>query len=237
MVVERLRWRRNFCSEEFAYLRARAARPVKVTIISAQHAAAWYEPDKSAGAYPTREAYLADVVDITRREVAELVRLGCTYIQIDGPHYAALLDPQFREGFRQRGANPDRMMEACIEMENAVMGSHPGVTFGLHVCRGNNRSMFLPGGGYEPIAARNGAEALGILSRGTPPALMLLDLRMPVMDGWQFRREQKQDAAIADIPLIVITATGKRPVLIDADELVMKPLDLTRLFDAIDRYC
>ena len=67
--------------------------------------------------------------------------------------------------------------------------------------------------------------------------MILLDLMMPVMDGWQFRREQKQDPAIADIPLIVITATGKRPVLIDADELVMKPLDLGRLFEAIERYC
>jgi CheY-like chemotaxis protein len=65
----------------------------------------------------------------------------------------------------------------------------------------------------------------------------LLDLMMPVMDGWQFRKEQKQDADIAGIPLVVITATGKRPVLIDAAELVMKPLDLTQLFAAIERYC
>ena len=57
--------------------------------------------------------------------------------------------------------------------------------------------------------------------------MILLDLMMPVMDGWQFRKEQKQDADIAGIPLVVITATGKRPVLIDAAELVMKPLDLT----------
>ena len=44
-------------------------------------------------------------------------------------------------------------------------------------------------------------------------------------------------AEIAGIPLVVITATGKRPVLIDAAELVMKPLDLTQLFSAIERYC
>ena len=67
--------------------------------------------------------------------------------------------------------------------------------------------------------------------------MILLDLMMPVMDGWQFRTEQKQEPDIADIPLVVITATGKRPVLIDAAELVMKPLDLSRLFEAIERYC
>lgn len=154
VVVERLRWLRSLCAEEFTYMRSRAKRPVKVTLISAQHAAAWYEPDKSKAAYPTRESYLTDVVDIMLREVEELVRLGCTYIQIDGPQYAAFLDPQLREGFRQRGGDPDRLMDTCIEMDNAIIGHHPGVTFGLHVCRGNNRSMFLGGGGYEPIAEK-----------------------------------------------------------------------------------
>ncbi len=154
VVVERLRWRRPMCAEEFVYLRARARRPVKTTLISAQQAAAYYDPEKSRAAYPTRDAYLADVVDFTRREIAELVRLGCTYIQIDAPQYAALLDPAIREGYRQRGSDPDRLIDTCIEMDNAVTGDHPGVTFGIHICRGNNQSMFYASGGYEPIAER-----------------------------------------------------------------------------------
>jgi 5-methyltetrahydropteroyltriglutamate--homocysteine methyltransferase len=154
VVVEKLRWRRSMCTEEFAYLRARTARRSKVTLISSQQAAAYYDPEKSAGAYPTRDAYLADIVDLTRREVEELVALGCTYIQIDAPQYAALLDPELREGYRRRGSDPDRLIDACIEMDNAVIGAvnHPGVTFGLHICRGNNQSMFYASGGYEPIA-------------------------------------------------------------------------------------
>jgi len=152
VVVEKLRWRRSMCGEEFVYLRARAARPTKVTLISSQQAAAYYDPEKSAGAYLTRDAYLADVVDLTRREVEELVRLGCTYIQIDAPQYAALLDPELREGYRKRGSDPDRLIDACIEMDNAVIGQHAGLTFGLHICRGNNQSMFYASGGYEPIA-------------------------------------------------------------------------------------
>ena len=91
--------------------------------------------------------------------------------------------------------------------------------------------------GYTVNCVGNGREALEYLQRSPHPCVILLDLMMPVMDGWQFRREQKQNPSIADIPLIVITATGKRPVLIDADELVMKPLDLGRLFEAIERYC
>ena len=152
VVVEKLRWRRSMCGEEFAYLRARTTRPTKVTLISSQQAAAYYDPAKSAGAYPTRDAYLADIVDFTRREVEELIRLGCTYVQIDAPQYAALLDPALREGYRQRGSDPDRLIDACIEMDNAVIGQHPGITFGLHICRGNNQSKFYASGGYQPIA-------------------------------------------------------------------------------------
>jgi 5-methyltetrahydropteroyltriglutamate--homocysteine methyltransferase len=151
VVVEKLRWRRSMCGEEFAYLRARTDRAAKVTLVSTQQAAAYYDPEKSKSAYPTRDAYLADVVDCTRREVEELIRLGCTYIQIDAPQYAALLDPGLRDGYRQRGSDPDRLIDACIEMDNAVIGHHPGVTFGLHICRGNNQSMFYARGGYDPI--------------------------------------------------------------------------------------
>src|SRR6059036_673099 len=151
VVVERLRWRRSMCAEEWVYLRGHARRPGKTTLISAQQAAAYYDPDRSRAAYATRDAYLADVVDFTRREVAELARLGCTYIQIDAPQYAALLDASIREGYRQRGSDPERLVDTCIEMDNAVIGDHPGVTFGLHLCRGNNQSKFYAAGDYGPI--------------------------------------------------------------------------------------
>ena len=154
VVVERLRWKRGMCSEEWVYLRARKAlsQAGKVTMLSAQQAAAYYDPEKSKAAYPTRDAYLEDIVDFSRREVEELIRLGCTYIQIDAPQYAALLDPQMREGYRQRGSDPDQMIDRCIEMDNAIIDGHPGVTFGIHICRGNNQSKFYASGDYEPIS-------------------------------------------------------------------------------------
>jgi 5-methyltetrahydropteroyltriglutamate--homocysteine methyltransferase len=154
VVVEKLKWRRQMSAEEFTYLRGRTTVPVKVTLISAQQAAAYYDPDKSRSAYPTRDAYLADVVDFTRREIAELGRLGCQYVQIDAPQYAALLDEQIREGYRQRGSDPDRMLDASVELDNAIIRDHPGMTFGIHICRGNYQSMFYASGGYDRIAAQ-----------------------------------------------------------------------------------
>ena len=152
VVVEKLRWRRSMCAEEWTFVRAVAKRPAKVTMLSAQQAAAYYDPEKSRGAYSTRDAYLADIVDISHREVAELARLGCTYVQIDGPQYGALLDARMREGYRQRGSDPEELIDRCIEMDNAIIKGHPGVTFGLHICRGNNQSKFYAEGDYEPIA-------------------------------------------------------------------------------------
>jgi 5-methyltetrahydropteroyltriglutamate--homocysteine methyltransferase len=152
VVVSKLRRKRHMCAEEYTYLRARTDHPAKTTLLSAQQAAAYYDSKKSSGAYPTVDAFLADLVDLLRDEVAELVRLGCTYIQVDSPQYAALIDAKIREGYRQRGNDPDRLLDLSIEMDNAVIGGHPNVTFGLHLCRGNNQSKFYASGDYSPIA-------------------------------------------------------------------------------------
>jgi 5-methyltetrahydropteroyltriglutamate--homocysteine methyltransferase len=152
VVVSKLRRKRPLCAEEFTYLRARTSHPAKTTMISAQQAAAYYDKEKSSTAYPKIDGYLADLVDILRDEVEELIRLGCNYIQGDSPQYAALLDPQLREGYRQRGNDPDRLLDLSTEMDNAVIGDHPGVIFGLHLCRGNNQSRFYASGDYGPIA-------------------------------------------------------------------------------------
>ena len=138
--------------EEFTWLRGRTSKPVKVTLLSAQQAAAYYDPDKSRGAYATRDAYLADLVDFTRREIAELGRLGCDYIQIDAPQYAALLDETIREGYRQRGTTPIGCSTRASSWTTRSSHGHPGITFGLHICRGNHKSMFYASGGYDRIA-------------------------------------------------------------------------------------
>jgi len=140
------------CAEDWTFLRAKARRPGKVTMISAQQAAAYYDPEKSRDAYPTRDAYLADIVDVSRREIDELVRLGCTYVQIDAPQYAALLDPKIRAGYRERGSDPEQLIDRCIELDNAIIENHPGVTFAIHICRGNNQSKFYAEVAYEPIS-------------------------------------------------------------------------------------
>ena len=87
VVVDKLQWRRQMAVEEFIYLRGRTAKPVKVTLLSAQQASAYYDPDKSKGAYPTRDGYLADLVDFTHRAG----RLDPEEVRgLLGPYYARL---------------------------------------------------------------------------------------------------------------------------------------------------
>jgi CheY-like chemotaxis protein len=87
--------------------------------------------------------------------------------------------------------------------------------------------------GYETAAAGNGLEALAAARRARPD-LIVLDLMMPVMDGWQFRSEQRQDPALAAIPVIVISASaGSRAI--DADTYLEKPFSLDRLVEAVAR--
>ena len=161
LTVERPRWlgvvgkltrKRHLSAEEFVYLRARTHRTSKITLPSPSLWANFWSREHSASVYPTLESFLADVVDILREEVNELVRLGATYIQLDAPHYTLLLDPKTRAFYEGQGWTLEKWLSQALEMDNAVMRHFPGVTFGLHLCRGNQGSRWLTEGSYEPIA-------------------------------------------------------------------------------------
>src|SRR6266700_5896943 len=90
--------------------------------------------------------------------------------------------------------------------------------------------------GFEVVACANGREALDRLGAMPAPDLIILDLMMPVMDGWQFRIQQKNDPALAQIPVIAISAdASSKAAAIDAAAYLNKPFDHARLMAAIDR--
>ena len=151
-VVSKLKPRRHLAAEEFTYLRSRAGCTPKVCLPSPSLWANFYEPGVAA-AYGSLDAFLADVVDIMKWEVAELVRLGVTYLQLDAPHYTALLDPDTRAFYEARGWPAKHWLERGIALDNAVMSAFPELTFGFHLCRGNQGSRWLVEGGYDSIAA------------------------------------------------------------------------------------
>jgi len=94
----------------------------------------------------------------------------------------------------------------------------------------------LRGDGYHVVDASNGLEALDCLQKGITPDLILLDLMMPVKDGWQFRIEQKRDPEFASIPVLVLSADDSpKAAVIDAAAYVKKPFDYTTLQTTIER--
>ena len=132
-VVAKLRRRRHLAAEEFVYLRARTSRTAKVTLPSPSLWANFWAAEQSGHVYPTLDSFLSDVVDILREEVAELVRLGAIYIQLDAPHYPLLVDPKMRAFYESRGWTLERWLSQGIELDNAVMAGFPDVTFGIHL--------------------------------------------------------------------------------------------------------
>src|SRR5215471_2901608 len=152
-VIAPVRKRRNLAAEEFTFVRGCTSRQAKVTLPSPSLFANLWSPQSSTGAYPTLDAFLADVVQVLCDEVAELVRLGCTYIQLDAPHYPLLIDPAWRAFYEDRGWPLERWLGYGIELDNAVIDAGRPATFGFHLCRGNQLSRWLVAGGYDAIAA------------------------------------------------------------------------------------
>ncbi len=93
--------------------------------------------------------------------------------------------------------------------------------------------------GYRTVAAADGEEALELLRHGGPYCLVLLDLMMPVKDGWTFRQEQQADPAIADVPVFVVTAAGSpdRTQLGAIKGILHKPVNFKDLLGAVQAFC
>ena len=97
---------------------------------------------------------------------------------------------------------------------------------------------FLELEGFHVETAANGQQALDKLATGVNASVIVLDLMMPVMDGWQFRRRQAEDARIAKIPTIIVSAAGRdRMAQVSADAYLAKPIDMEELLTRVSEFC
>lgn len=132
-VVGKLRRKRHLSAEEFTYLRGCTTRMPKVTLPSPSLFANFWSPSKSVEAYPTLDAFLADVAQIIREEIEELIRLGAMYIQLDAPHYPLILDPTWAAFYESQGRTGEDWIAQGIELDNAVMDGFTETTFAFHL--------------------------------------------------------------------------------------------------------
>jgi 5-methyltetrahydropteroyltriglutamate--homocysteine methyltransferase len=155
-VVERLKLARNLPLEEYRLATAVATRPGKVTVLSADRISQRFAYERSTAVYKDMDDFLADVIAINRQIIASLVEAGCRYIQIDAPGYTAYVDQVSLDRMRARGEDPDANLERSIRADNAMIDGFEGVTFGIHVCRGNPRTVDPASGQVVPQWHREG---------------------------------------------------------------------------------
>jgi 5-methyltetrahydropteroyltriglutamate--homocysteine methyltransferase len=153
-VRERLRLARNPVLDEYRFASGVATRPVKVTLIGPDRIAQRFDYENSRTVYRDIDEFLADVVAIERRMIEELVGAGCRYVQIDAPGYTAYVDEPSLAAMRSRGEDPMQNFARSLAADAALVSGFEGVTFGIHLCRGNQHSMWHREGHYDAIAER-----------------------------------------------------------------------------------
>jgi CheY-like chemotaxis protein len=91
--------------------------------------------------------------------------------------------------------------------------------------------------GYSPLVAKNGREGFEALQGCARPCLILLDLMMPVMNGWEFLDAHRRDVTIATIPVVVVSAIGEAAARLGAQATIKKPVELDSLLKIVRKYC
>jgi 5-methyltetrahydropteroyltriglutamate--homocysteine methyltransferase len=213
-----LRQVRRLTAHESGFLKQHAPGPCKITMPGAMtRALNWYKPGLTDRFYPTRAALVQEFVGMLQREVQALLDEGVAYMQLDSLHYIIrLADPQYRQQVRQAGADPDQELDDTIAADNAALqdARRPGVTVGLHMCRGNNRSAWIATGSYEAIAEKafnalqvdrflleydteraGGFEPLRFVPRGKTVVLGLISSKDPRLESQDLLRRRLDEAA------------------------------------------
>jgi 5-methyltetrahydropteroyltriglutamate--homocysteine methyltransferase len=145
---------RNSLVDDFRFTQSLTDRPVKVTLIGPDRIQQCYDADVSRAVYANTDEFLRDVVAVERQMIGGLAEAGCRYVGIDGPGYTAYVDQDSIAAMRGRGEEPMATMERSIRADNEVVANFPGVTFGIHICRGNRQSMWHREGKYDAIAEK-----------------------------------------------------------------------------------
>jgi len=141
--------RPGLTAKEAAYLRARTDRLIKVALPSPYLLGQrmWSE-ENSRGAYPTRVAFMEALVPVLRAELIALRDAGADIVQFDDPHLCLFVDQRIRAEY----ASPEREIDLCVDLLNAILEGVTGVHTAIHLCRRNKaRAGWVGEGGYGPI--------------------------------------------------------------------------------------
>src|SRR6185295_3595905 len=213
-VSRRLKLERNVPLEEFKRAAPLAKKPLKVSLIGPDRVLQRFDHANSRAAYPSVDDFAEDVVAIQRQMIRQLAEAGCRYVHIDEPGYTAYVDEPSLEAMRKRGEDPQQSFSRSLRANARVVEGFPGVTFGIHLCRGNQRSMWHREGSYDAIAERLFTELphdrflleydspragsfapLRFLPKGKIAVLGLVSTKVPEMESVDALRRRIDEAA------------------------------------------
>lgn len=216
VVGARLRQVRRFAAHESSFLQQHAPGPCKITLPGVMtRAMAWYKPGITDRFYATREDMIEDIVGMLHNEVKALIAEGIDYIQLDSLRYVIqLADPDTRQRMTTQAFN--KAVDETIAVDNRTLqdARGTGVTVGLHMCRGNNRSAWRTSGGYDDIAEKafnllnvdrflleydseraGGFEPLRFIPRDKTAVLGLVSSKTPQLESQDDLRRRIDEAA------------------------------------------
>jgi 5-methyltetrahydropteroyltriglutamate--homocysteine methyltransferase len=223
-VTGRIGCTKPIMTDAFAYLKSIATQTAKVTIPSPSML--YMRGGRNAvssAIYPDLAEFWHDVAVAYRHAIRWLADRGCTYLQLDDVSFAYLCDPNFREGCRRNGDDPDLLPSTYAGAINAALSNRPaGLTVTMHTCRGNFKSSWVAEGGYESVAE----------------AMFSADV-----DGFFMEFDSARAGSFE--PLRYLPA-GKRAVLglvttkqgaIESDEEIKRRIDAAGAYVAADSLC
>jgi 5-methyltetrahydropteroyltriglutamate--homocysteine methyltransferase len=219
--VARLKLERNVPLEEYRRVAPMASRPVKVSLIGPDRVAQRFDYKASQAIYADVDEFMADVVAIQRTMIRQLVDAGCRYVHIDAPGYTAYVDEPSLAAMRARGEDPMQNFARSLKADAELVSGFKGVTFGIHLCRGNQRSMWHREGAYDAIAERLFGEL--------PHDRFLLEYDSPRAGGFEPLRYVSKDKVV-----VLGVVSTKVPQLEPLDEL-RRRVDAAAKYVPLDR--
>ena len=212
----RMRRTHPLALDEFVFLRDTAAVTAKITLPAPSTMHFLRLSDFAArSAYADVDQFFADLVEVFRQEIADLVRAGCRYLQIDEIAIALLCDPAIRRKAASAGGDPDALVDRYIDAINGALVACPrDVVVGVHMCRGNFKGRHLAEGGYESVAERFFARTranhflleydtpragdfapLRFVPKGKGVVLGLVSSKTPVLESIELLQQRAEEAA------------------------------------------
>ena len=247
----RLTLAHNIPLEEYSFVSKVAKRPAKVSLIGPDRIAQRFEYESSTAVYRDMDAFLADVVAIERRIVKSLVDAGCRYVHIDAPGFTAYVDEPTMAQMRARGEDPMQNFARSLKAEAAVVSGFPGIAFGIHLCRGNQRSMWHREGTYDAIAERlfnelphdrflleydtpraGSFESLRFMPKGKVAVLGLISTKGPELESVDVLKRRIEEAA-EFLPLDQLAISPQCGFASDVVGNLLSPDDQKRKLDRV----